>query len=300
MSSLRLRALETQLRLVARRRMERVADPTEARAEFEAGARIMFRQPSGLRHVEVADQPDRITAGSVTAGRAILYFHGGGYITGSPRTHAAMLGRLSRMTGTEVRAPRYPLAPEHPHPAAYYAAVAAWDALLGSGLTPGNIVLGGDSAGGGLALALLSALCLRETPPAAAFALSPWTDLTLSGDSLRSNAATEVLLPVDRVEEVRGYILPKGDPADPRLSPLFADFPGCPPVRIDWSATEILRDDSRRMVDRLRSFGADVEAVEIPHAPHVWPLFHGYAPEADVTLRAVARFVQRSFAPDSR
>lgn len=298
--TLRLRALETQLRLVARRRMERVADPAEARAEFEAGARLMFRPPAGLRHVSVAGEPDRISAGAVTPGRAILYFHGGGYIAGSPRTHAAMLGRLSRMTGTEIRVPDYPLAPEHPHPAAYDAAVAAWDGLIASGFAPADIVLGGDSAGGGLALALLATLCQRATLPAAAFALSPWTDITLSGDSLRDNAATEVLLPVDRVEEVRDYILPQGDPADPRLSPLFADFPGCPPVRIDWSATEILRDDSRRMVDRLRGFGATVEAVEAPHGPHVWPMFHGYAPEADATLRAVARFVQRSFAPTSR
>lgn len=298
--SLRLRALEAQLQLVARRRMERVSDPAEARAEFEAGARLMFRAPPFLCHVEEPDGPDRISCGTVAPGRAILYFHGGGYIAGSPRTHAAMLGRLSRMAGIEVRVPDYPLAPEHPFPAAFDAALAAWDGLLASDLVPGDVILGGDSAGGGLALALLSALCLRGTPPAAAFALSPWTDLTLSGDSLRTNADTEVLLPVDRLEEMRGHILPKGDPADPRISPLFADFPECPPVRIDWSATEILRDDARRMVERLRGFGAHVEAVEMAHAPHVWPMFHGYAPEADATLRAVARFAQRSFAPTSR
>jgi epsilon-lactone hydrolase len=154
-----------------------------------------------------------------------------------------------------VEAPDYRLAQEAPLPAARDDAVAAWDALMAEGHGPGDIVLAGDSAGGGLALGLLSELCARATPPAGVVAFSPWTDLTFSGASVAENAARDPLLPAARAAELVGMIA-GADADDPRLSPLFAAYSGGVPVLIQASRTEILRDDAVRMADRLRDAAA--------------------------------------------
>ncbi|NIZ13954.1 alpha/beta hydrolase [Phaeobacter sp. HF9A] len=271
--------------------MQRVGDPVRIRVQFDRMTRLCNRPPPFLCHLTGRDGLDRVSVGTPLAGKVILYFHGGGYISGSPKTHAAMLGRLSQLSGLEVCAAPYPLAPEAPFPAAFEAAVAAWERVLRRGYRPSDVVLGGDSAGGGLALALLSHLCQRGTPPAALFAMSPWCDLTLSGESLTRNAARDPVFPAARIAELVGYVLPVGsDPADPRISPLFGAFPDCPPVLLHSSAAEILRDDARRMAGVLRGFGAEVTEYVHPTAPHVWHLSDGWLPEARRALCDIAYF----------
>jgi len=279
------------LRHVAKPRLQRVKEPLVARAEFERTARLGFRPPPFLCHIRDRAGLHRLHVGRVQRGKIILYFHGGGYIAGSPASHAAMLGRLSLLSGLEICAPDYPLAPEHPFPAAFDCAVAAWEHLIAAGYAPADIVLGGDSAGGGLALALLSHLCRLGTPPAGLFAMSPWCDLTLGGDSLNSNAERDPFLPVQRIRELVDYILPAGaEAADPRLSPLFGAFPDCPPVLLHYSESEILFDDCRRMGEHLRSHGAEVRETLHPGAPHVWHLFDGWIPEARRSLVEISYF----------
>ncbi len=280
--SLRLRLLTLFLRLTARPGMARARDPQAERRKFAQGARL-FRRPADLCFL---DGPlPRITCHPTCDTHAILYFHGGAYVTGSPETHLAITGRLARLTGMAVFAPRYPLAPEHPAPAAFEAAVAAHAALLRL-YPPGHILIGGDSAGGGLALSLLSHLCARGLQPAGAFAFSPWTDLALTGESLRTHDRHEAILPAERMAEAATLVRGALAPDDPRISPLYADFPGCPPVLIQVGAEEILFDDARRMAERLKA-----RLSVWPHCPHVWQIFDGTLPEARAALRETADFL---------
>ncbi|MCC5971838.1 MAG: alpha/beta hydrolase fold domain-containing protein [Pararhodobacter sp.] len=297
--SLRARILRHVLRALARPQIARTATPQDARPRFLRAARLMFRPPP-LSLILPASGP---VAGLWVQNQprgdgVILYLHGGAYVMGAPETHAAMLARLACLSGFPAFLPRYHLAPEHPFPAAFDDALAAWSRLLALGYAPGQIVLGGDSAGGGLALALLGHLCRIGQAPAGAFAFSPWTDLTFTGDSLRENAARDPLLPAERVAEVRAMILgdpPATAPADPRLSPLFADFPGAPPVQIHVAETEILRDDSLRLQGPLPH--ADIRMAG--DLPHVWPIFHNILPEARSTLAATADFIRACLAQSS-
>jgi acetyl esterase/lipase len=309
--SLRLRLLNGVLRRAVKPRLAATETPAQAEREFDRATRAVLRVPRGAR-VDVREVPGparpvrvtRVAAPPAASGEGlVLHFHGGGYVAGSARTHLGLLVRLSAAAGVPVDAPDYRLAEEAPAPAAFADASAVWDALLREGWAPGRIVLGGDSAGGGIALALLARLCAQGTPPAGLYAFSPWVDLTLSGGSLGENAAADPLLPADRVAELVAAIrgdLPAGDP---RLSPLFADFPGAPPVLLQAGRTEILCDDTLRMAARLRAEGAAVQLGLWPDTPHVVQIFGDWLPEARAARAEAAAFVRRCLqteAPASR
>lgn len=291
----RLALLNAALRLGTRPALARMQDPVLARAVMERAARWLLSPPPHLLVLDAAlgAVPGlRISAGRVAPGHAILHLHGGAYLAGSPRTHCAMLGRLSRLAGIEVFAPAYRLAPEHPFPAALEDAEAAFAGLLARGYAPSRIALGGDSAGGGLALALLARLCAAGTVPGLAYGFSPWADLTGSGSTIRSNADADPMLPAGRLAEIAQIYL-QGHPAtDPGASPLFAQFPSAPPVLLQVGSTEILLDDSRRLAERLRGFGASVDLQVLPGTPHVVQLFDGWVPEARAALRAAAHAIR--------
>lgn len=295
--SIRQALLNLGLRLIAKPLLRRARDPVALRPVLDRVAERGFRPPPYT--VELPVDLDGIPALSLRSGQVadpsalVLYLHGGAYIGGSPLTHRALAARISRLARVEVIVPRYRLAPEHPLPAALDDALAAWDGLIARGYAPTDIVLAGDSAGGGLALLVLSKLCARGTPPAGLVAFSPWADLTFSGASYRENAARDVLLPVERVKEARAFALGGADPASPEVSPLFADFAGAPPVLIQYSDSEILADDSLSMANRLRGFGAEVRVQTWPNAPHVWHMFDGYIPEARAALRDAAGAITR-------
>ncbi len=297
--SLRARFLRWLLWIIVRPLFVAMTEVKSARRRFLSAARILFHPPPlSLILRARGPVPGLWVQNQPRGGGVILYFHGGAYLMGAPETHAAMVAELARRTGLPAFVPRYRLAPEHPFPAAFDDALAAWDRLRALGYAPAEIVLGGDSAGGGLALALLSHLCRDGQRPAGAFALSPWTDLTFSGASLNTNARRDPLLSVDRVEEVRAMILGTScpaDPADPRLSPLFAEFPGAPPVQIHVAETEILRDDSLRLQGPLPA--ADIRMPG--DLPHVWPILHNHLPEARDTLATIADFIRVSLARSS-
>jgi acetyl esterase/lipase len=297
--SLRLRLLNGVLRWAVKPRLAATKTPAQAEREFDRGARIVFRVPRGVRvavrHVPGPARPVRVNR---IAGRGaaddglILHFHGGGYVAGSARTHLGMLARLSSSAGVPVDAPDYRLAEEAPAPAAFEDACAVWDALIRDGKEPARIVLGGDSAGGGIALALLAWLCARGTPPAGLYAFSPWADLTLSAVSLAENAVADPLLPGGRLGELVAVIRGRLPAEDPRVSPLFAAFPGPPPVLLQAGRTEILRDDTLRMAARLRAEGAEVRLRLWPDTPHVVQIFGGWLPEAREGRAEAAAFVR--------
>ncbi len=297
--SWQLKAMRVLLRHAVRPSLGRQRDSLSARVWFERGAWLNARgRPYRTFHEdEFVRDGHAVTAlwSSPAAPGApfILYFHGGGYVMGNPRTHAALGGYLARKAELPCCLPDYRLAPEHPFPAAFDDAVHVWQALMAQGHAPERIALGGDSAGGGLALALLSHLCSTSQPlPGCVFTFSPFTDMTLSGESVRSNARSELLLPFERVEQLRNRVLAGADPADPRISPLFGAFNGAPPVLIQVARTEILRDDSRRMAEHLRAEGAEVTLQEWGNLPHVWQFFHGWLPEARKALGDAASFIR--------
>jgi acetyl esterase/lipase len=300
--SARLSFLNLALRSVGRPLLKRTKTPQRARRDFELAARLFFRGPR--RHAEA-----RILSGvpvldvrppGAKSDSAMLYLHGGGYITGSASSHLPMVGSIAAKASLRAVIPDYRLAPEHPFPAGFQDAVSVWRGLRDEGIAANRIILAGDSAGGGMALALLAHLLSRGECPAGLFAFSPWTDLTLGGQSLKSNAATDVILPVERIKELRALVVPDGRMDDPRLSPLFADFDGAPSVYLQASATEILLDDTLRMERRLRSSGVETRVDLWPDAPHVWQLFRGWLPEADDALDRAAAFVRDRLTVSSR
>ena len=191
--------------------------------------------------------------------------------------------------------PDYRLLQDAPFPAAFDDAVQTWEHLLSIGYRPQDIILGGDSAGGGLMLALLAYLTQTAQRPRAAFAMSPWTDLTLSGASLQTKS--EVLLPVSRMDDVIDRYLDGAPRNDPRASPLFARYENPPPVLIQVSGKEALRDDALRMRAGLGE-AADIRVWQ--DVPHVWQMFEGYIPQARSALVELADFVQASFDSDNR
>jgi acetyl esterase/lipase len=287
--------LNTSLRWFEKPHLARAATPEVLRKSFEMKARVWFHPPRGthVRRDRVGQVPATwVAAREAREDRVILYLHGGGYVFGSSRTHQGMLGHLSAHAGAVACLPDYRLAPEHPFPAAIEDARAAWDGLQGEGFAPGQIVIGGDSAGGGLALALLGDLIARGAAlPAAVFALSPLTDMTFSGESMRGNAQSDVVLPASRAQEAAEMYLGTQDARDPLASPLFAEFAGAPPVYITAGTTEILLDDTRRMAESMREQGVDVREVILEDVPHVWPLFQGLIPEARQTLREIGQWL---------
>lgn len=223
----------------------------------------------------------------------VLYLHGGGYCTGSPLTHRALTGHLARRCHARVFVPDYRLAPEHPFPAGLDDAVAAYRALLAKGIAPGNIVVAGDSAGGGLAVA--TALRLRgsgQPLPRALVLFSPLADLTREyPDTLPRGEV--MLTPAWLRECARAYVA-TADPADPLISPVAADLRGLPPTLIQVGTDELLLADSLRLFERLRSAGVRAELHEFPARWHVFQANAGVLADADRALDEVAGFIGSS------
>jgi len=223
----------------------------------------------------------------------VLYFHGGGFAFGSPRTHAELTAELARRVPAEVVSVDYRLAPEHPHPAALDDAVAVFRGLRSLGADPRRVVVGGDSAGGGLTLALLQRLRDGAEPlPAGAFLISPWVDLACRGDSFERNRATDYLDAGMLAVWSERYRAGR-DPADPAVSPLRGELAGLPPLRILAGEAEVLRDSIAELARKAKRAGTPVECDFAPGMPHDWPLLLGIAPDAERALDELAGFVRR-------
>ncbi len=226
----------------------------------------------------------------------IFYLHGGGYTVGSPVSHRAMTTGLAEMVNTKVFSLDYRLSPENKFPAPVDDALNAYNWLLENGLTADKIILIGDSAGGGLALALVHKLkALGLALPRAMALFSPWTDLTLSGDSIRKNQKSCVMLNDLVLESCTAAYLGGEDPTNILASPLLGDFSDFPPLLIYASSTEALLDDARRVAEKAKASGADVTLNIWNKQPHAWPIFYPFVPESKRVLLEVARFIERQF-----
>lgn len=212
------------------------------------------------------------------ASRVLLFFHGGGYCSGSIVSHRRMATEAGRAARMRTLAIGYRLAPEHPFPAALEDARAAWRFLREQGIAAGDIAVGGDSAGGGLTVALIDALReAREELPACAWLVSPWVDLTLSGSTLTTKDAVDPIIHRAYLGELAEAYLPAAmDRRDPRVSPLYADLEGLPPTMIQVGSSEALLADATRFAEAAGAADVQVTLEIWPHMIHAWPVWNAH------------------------
>ncbi len=238
-----------------------------------------------------------ISAPGAAADRAILYFHGGGYVLGSIHSHRDMCERLSRAAQARVLALDYRLAPEHPFPAAVDDARAAYRWLLKQGLQPKRIALAGDSAGGGLTFATLLALKEHGDPlPACAVPLSPWVDLEATGDSMISKDKEDPMVHKNLVEQMAKTYVPTGDLRNPLAAPLYGDLRGLPPLLIQVGSRETLLDDAVRIADKAKKAGVEVELDVWNGQIHVFQIFASRLDEGEQAIQKIGAFIKKHAA----
>ena len=229
------------------------------------------------------------------ASRVLLYFHGGGYCSGSILSHRRLVTEAGRAAKTRTLAIEYRLAPEHPFPAALDDTSAAWNFLRQSGIAAEHIVVGGDSAGGGLTIALINRLRgAGEHTPGCAWLLSPWTDLTLSGATLATKDAVDPIIHKAYLAElIEAYLPADVNRKDPRVSPLYADLRGFAPTLIQVGACETLLEDSTRFAAAAGSANVDVTLEIWPDMIHAWPMWNARLEAGRAALAHAGAFIRR-------
>ena len=262
---------------------------------------IAGRLPNGTRvgpAVGLSVPADWVRCGETSDDRRLLYLHGGAYIAGSRRSHGPLAARISRASGCAVLLIDYRLAPEHPYPAALDDALLAlaWmrDHCPEGTTTPAtDVFIGGDSAGGGLTLASLVATRDRKEPmPNAAFTLSAWTDLALTGASLATRREADPMLDPPQMPPATALYLGQTNPRTPLASPLYADLTGLPPMLMQVGDDEVLLDDTLRVADQARAAGVDVTVDVWPHMFHVFQSFAGMLPEGREAIGKIGEFLR--------
>lgn len=276
--------------------------PTRSRARLE---RVMGRRQAATGvTVEAVD-------GSATKGEwqmpanvscgVVLYLHGGGYMVGSPKVYRSVTTRLAHLSGARIFSLDYRLAPEHPFPAAVEDAIAAYHWLLNQQLDPAKLALAGDSAGGGLSLALIHALKKEQLPlPAGVFLFSPYADLLATGRSTEENSQRCAMFNGPAVLRAAEIYLQGQDGTSALASPLYGDFSGFPPLWIYVSDSEVVRDDGVRIAEKADAAGVNVRLNMWHGQPHAWPAFYPLLPEANRCLEEVASAVRHLSQPGTR
>ena len=292
------------IRQVSRQYMKRSVmstDPLRARREFHArmtrlpvagGVDVTVEQIGGVDcewHV-----PDGCDDAPV-----LCYLHGGAYIMGSPATHRRLVSHIARDARMRAVVPDYRLAPEHRYPAQLEDSLAVWRSLVQGGIDPATVAIGGDSAGGNLAVATM--LRLRdsgEALPAACVLLSPWLDLVGDGESHRTRSRYDPWFRPEKMPDVVAWFCDDRAAADPLVSPVRADAAGLPPALIQVGDHEILLSDSTRLADNIRATGGRVDLHVWPDMWHVFQYFIGLMPESAKAVADIGRFLRSEFSTD--
>jgi acetyl esterase/lipase len=257
-------------------------------------------EPSGVQY-------EQVDAGGVPAqwvrpegsppDRVLLYFHGGGYCFCSMHSHRKLVGHLAKAADCQALNVDYRLAPEHPHPAALTDALTAYRWLLDEGVAPTEIAVAGDSAGGGIALALLVKARDEGLPlPRAGVLLSPWVDLAMTADSLVTRADVDVRQDPAGTRWCAELFLAGQDPRDPYASPLYADLDGLPPLYIQAGDWDTLVDDSHRLAEKARCANVAVRLDLFPEMLHAHQLWAGNLPEADDAIARIGAYLRQGVA----
>jgi epsilon-lactone hydrolase len=295
MSAYELESLITMLRSEG---PDLAAPPEKARENFEAMlAGIPIPDDVTFENATLGGVPGRWSATpEALSGRVLLYLHGGAYVVGSSLGYRALSSALARSAQARGLAMDYRLAPENAFPAAVDDAVAAYRALLAQGTSPGSIAIAGDSAGGGLTVAMLIAARDAGLPmPAAALAISPWADLACSGASMLTRAAQDPALNRDGLLAMAGLYLNGALPESELASPLYGNLAGLPPLLIQVGSAEVLLDDSIRLAARAAEADVAVQLEVWPHMPHVWHAFAFQLSEGRDAIQAAGHFLAARF-----
>lgn len=229
--------------------------------------------------------------------KLLLYFHGGAYVMGGCATHRQFVSYLARAAGVRALLPEYRLAPEHPYPAAVDDAVGLYRALLADGYGAEDIIVAGDSAGGGLTMATLLSLRDAGDPlPAAACLLSPWLDLEGSGETMDTNALRDPWFKPEDMRSIASYYCEQDQLKQPLVSPVYGDLSGLPPIYIQVGGDEILLSDSTRAVERIKAAGGDVVIEIWPGMWHVFQIFVCLMPESRSATDKLAAYIRKALA----
>jgi acetyl esterase/lipase len=290
--------------------MERVINLLKQQGEAETKRRVEDGR-NGLEQLAAIEQiPEDVTIDEISVNGipsvwisapgavkeyVVLYLHGGGYVEGSINSHKGFGVRISRASKSRVLMIDYRLAPENPYPSAIEDSVAAYKWLIDvEGINPKNIVISGDSAGGGLSAATL--LKLRDTGislPATAVLLSPWTDLDMTGDSIRSKRRIDPFVNASGLFFMANLYVGDEDPQNPYISPLYADLKGLPPLLIQVGSAEVLLNDSTRFAEKAKAAGVDVILDVWEDMVHVFQAFALWAPEGEQAIEKIGKFIQK-------
>jgi monoterpene epsilon-lactone hydrolase len=228
------------------------------------------------------------------AARVLMFFHGGGYCSGSIASHRRMVTEAGRAARMRALAVAYRLAPEHPYPAAHDDAMKAWRFLRAQGIAAERIAVGGDSAGGNLTITLINRLrAAGQAQPACAWLASPWTDLTMSGQSLATKDAVDPLIHRSYLEELASAYAGAADGrGDPLISPLFANLQGFPPTLIQVGSAETLIDDAVRFAAAAGAADVNVTLEIWPHMIHAWPMWNAKLADGRKALEHAGKFLR--------
>jgi monoterpene epsilon-lactone hydrolase len=278
-------------------------DPKGDVAELRFGFEALMRGipvPSDVRTMKTAVggvDVVEVTVDGIDSTNVILYFHGGVYVIGSADSSVPLVADLARRAKAKAISVDYRLAPENPYPAAVEDARAAYEGLLAQGVDPSTIAIAGESAGGGLTAALLLAVRDADLPmPASAFVMSPWADLTLSGNTIVDRQAVDPILKGEALSlRVADYVA-SADASDPLISPIFADLAGLPPMLIQVGAHEILLSDAVRLAERAANADVAVTLEVVPGVPHVFQAYAAVLDEGNAALNRAAEFLHAHFS----
>ena len=305
-TSLRANCTNVFLRWCVKSRLRRNEnlEPRRLQAKRRRGricARWLVKPVRGTRVISVDEAGVRaewVIAPGVSIKYAVFFVRGGAFMIGSLALYRRLASILSQASRAAVFCIDYRRAPEHPFPSALDDVRAGWEWLSAAGLPASRIVAAGDSAGGNLMLSTMMTLRDERQPlPAAILAMAPWTDLTLSGDSIRRNASLDPYIPVNMLEPVINAYLRGADPASPRASPLFGSLAGFPPMMIHVGGKEILLDDSTRFATAARAAGVDARLKLWSGLPHGFQLFTPFVPEAAISLNELGQFARSHLSP---
>jgi epsilon-lactone hydrolase len=271
--------------------------PERRRRLDEVGSVWAVADDVKLTAVDVNGVPGEwsIVPGSDSS-RVLMFFHGGGYCSGSIVSHRRLVTEAGRAAGVRTLAIGYRLAPEHPFPAAYDDALTAWRFLRDQNIAAAHIAIGGDSAGAGLTLALIGRLRdAQEELPSCAWLISPWTDLTMSSATLSSKEAVDPLIHKQYLIELADAYLPAGmDRKDPRVSPLYVDLKGFPSIVIQVGSAETLLDDATRFAAVAGATDVRVTLEVWPHMIHAWPLWNAHLEPGRRALASAGAFIREN------
>ncbi len=293
-----------RLKELVRERAKRGELPLDERRKVMDGNAVQFPVPEGavtngadLGGLRAEWSAPANLAGDSTGGNTLLYFHGGGYVMGSPVSHRHLTARIALAAGARVLSVDYALAPENPFPAAVKDGVKAYRWLLDKGHAPERIAIAGDSAGGGLTMATLLAARDEGLPmPAAAALISPWTDLTCATESYVSKAEADPMITPENIRETAATYLAGANARDPLASPNLADLAGLPPLFIQVGTDEVLLDDSRNLAKRAREAGCDVDLEVSDGMIHVWHAFYQMLPEGEEAIERMGAYLSGKWA----